>query len=51
LRRNLFGTAAPSDAQLAAFSAYARRQVAALAAQPATALLTGAVAFAPLEAG
>lgn len=51
LRRNLFGTAAPSDAQLAAFSAYARRQVAALAAQPATALLAGAVAFATLEAG
>ncbi len=49
LRRNLFGTAAPSDTQLAAFSAYARRQVAALTAQPATALLAGAVAFAPLE--
>jgi cytochrome b pre-mRNA-processing protein 3 len=50
LRRNLFGTAASDDAQLAAFGAYARRQVAALAAQPAAALLAGAVAFAPLEA-
>jgi cytochrome b pre-mRNA-processing protein 3 len=50
LRRNLFGTAAPDEAQLAAFSAYARRQAAALAAQPLVALLAGAVAFAPLEA-
>src|SRR5258708_234778 len=48
-RRNLFGTAAPDEAQLAALSAYARHQAAALAAQPATALLAGAVAFAPLE--
>jgi cytochrome b pre-mRNA-processing protein 3 len=50
LRRNMFGTAAASSAQLAAFSTYARRQVAALAAQPVTALISGAVAFAPLEA-
>jgi cytochrome b pre-mRNA-processing protein 3 len=50
LRRNLFGTAAPSEAQLAAFGGYARRQAAALAAQPVTALLAGCVAFAPLEA-
>lgn len=50
LRRNLFGTAAASTGQLEAFSGYARHQVAALAAQPVTALLLGAVAFAPLEA-
>ena len=50
LRRNLFGTAVPSAAQLGAFSAYARRQAAALAAQPAAALIAGTVAFAPLEA-
>lgn len=50
LRRNLFGTSTASAAQLAAFSAYARRQIAALAAQPVTALIAGAVAFAPLEA-
>ena len=50
LRRNLFGTAAASTAQLAMFSAYARHQVAALAAQPVMTLMAGAVAFAPLEA-
>jgi len=50
LRRNLFGTAAASPAQLAAFSDYVRRQVAVLAAQPVTRLIVGAVAFAPLEA-
>jgi cytochrome b pre-mRNA-processing protein 3 len=50
LRRNLFGTAAASATQLAAFSRYARRQAAALAAQPVAALIAGAVAFAPLEA-
>lgn len=50
LRRNLFGTSTASAAQLAAFSAYARRQIAALAAQPVTALIAGRVAFAPLEA-
>ncbi len=49
LRRNLFGTATPGEAQLAALSAYAQRQAAALAAQPAAALLAGVVAFAPLE--
>jgi cytochrome b pre-mRNA-processing protein 3 len=50
LRRNLFGTAAPDEAQLVAVSGYARRQARALAAQPATALLAGTVAFAPVEA-
>jgi cytochrome b pre-mRNA-processing protein 3 len=50
LRRNLFGTTTPGEAQLAVLGAYARRQAAALAAQPATALLAGAVAFAPVEA-
>lgn len=51
LRRNLFGTTAPREAQIAAFSTYTQRQAAALAAQPTAALLTGAVAFAPVEAG
>jgi cytochrome b pre-mRNA-processing protein 3 len=50
LRRNLFGTAAASAAQVAAFGAYARRQAVGLAAQPVTALIAGAIAFAPLEA-
>lgn len=50
LRRNLFGTAAPSDEQLALAAAYTRRQVVALAAQPVAALTAGLVAFAPMEA-
>jgi len=50
LRRNLFGTAAASAAQLAMFNAYVGRQAAALAAQPVAALTAGTVAFAPLEA-
>ena len=49
LRRNLFGTVTGSDAQLAAFAAYAGRQVAALAAQPAAALVAGSIAFAHME--
>ncbi len=50
LRRNLFGTTAPSDEQIRLAAAYVRRQVAALAAQPVSALTAGRVAFAPLEA-
>lgn len=46
LRRNLFGTVTPSDAQLSAMAAYARRQVEALAAQPLAAALGGALRFA-----
>jgi cytochrome b pre-mRNA-processing protein 3 len=49
LRRNLFGTAPPGDAQLAAAAEYVRRQAAALAAAPVALLLEGAVAFAPFE--
>ncbi len=50
LRRNLFGTAAPSDEQLDSAAAYVRRQVAALAAQSVAALTAGRVAFAPVKA-
>ncbi len=50
LRRNLYGTAAPSEAQLVAVAAYMHRQEAALAAQPVAALLAGEVQFAPMEA-
>jgi cytochrome b pre-mRNA-processing protein 3 len=50
LRRNLYGTAAPSDRQLAQAADYTRRQAAALAAQPVAALLAGEVAFAAPEA-
>lgn len=47
LRRNLYGTTEPEEAQLAAVAVYTRRQAAALAAHPAQALLTGVVDFAP----
>jgi hypothetical protein len=50
LRRNLFGTVRPGEEPLAAAALYARRQMAALAAQPLAELLAGAVAFAPVEA-
>lgn len=50
LRRNLYGTASPSDEQIAAVAAYAHRQAAALAIQPVSAMLAGEVGFAPLEA-
>jgi cytochrome b pre-mRNA-processing protein 3 len=43
--RNLFGTAAPSEAQLAAMAGYLRREAAQLARQDAAALLAGEVAF------
>jgi cytochrome b pre-mRNA-processing protein 3 len=46
LRRNLFGTVAPSTAQVAAAGRYLREQVAALAAVPAETLLAGEVPFA-----
>jgi cytochrome b pre-mRNA-processing protein 3 len=49
LRRNLFGTAAPSQAQLAMAAAYLRRQAEALAAAPAAQLLAGRIGFAPIE--
>lgn len=46
LRRNLYGTAAPSEAQLARAASYVERQAAALAAEPLAALLAGEVGFA-----
>jgi cytochrome b pre-mRNA-processing protein 3 len=49
LRRNLYGTVAPSDEQIAAMAAYARRQAATLAAQPLAAMLAGEIAFASLS--
>jgi cytochrome b pre-mRNA-processing protein 3 len=48
LRRNLFGTTAPSSDALAAAARYMQRQSAALAAVPVSALLAGEVPFAPL---
>jgi cytochrome b pre-mRNA-processing protein 3 len=50
LRRNLFGTAAPDDGQVAAAARYLRRQAAALAEVPTTTLMTGEVPFAAVEA-
>jgi cytochrome b pre-mRNA-processing protein 3 len=49
LRRNLYGTIAPSDEHVAAMAAYARRQAAALASQPVAAILAGEIALAPLS--
>jgi cytochrome b pre-mRNA-processing protein 3 len=51
LRRNLFGTIAPTPSQLALAGGYVKRQAAALAAAPAATLLAGEVGFAPMEAG
>jgi cytochrome b pre-mRNA-processing protein 3 len=48
LRRNLFGTTRPGEAQVEAASRYLRQQVAALAAAPVEDLLEGRVAFAAL---
>jgi cytochrome b pre-mRNA-processing protein 3 len=45
LRRNLYGTAEPAAAQLAAMAAYLRDAAARLVAQDAAALLGGAVTF------
>jgi cytochrome b pre-mRNA-processing protein 3 len=50
LRRNLFGTATPADAQIEAVARYVRRQVAALATQPVAGLMAGDVRFAPVGA-
>jgi cytochrome b pre-mRNA-processing protein 3 len=47
LKRNLYGTASPSDEQIAAVVAYIQRQAESLAVQPAAALLAGEVAFEP----
>ena len=51
LRRNLYGTAVPESAQLAAVAVYVRRQAKALAEQPVETLLAGRIDFAPLEEG
>ncbi|HEY1794984.1 MAG TPA: ubiquinol-cytochrome C chaperone family protein [Stellaceae bacterium] len=45
LRRNLFGTAAPSDAGLAAMAAYLRDEAVQLGRQDPAALLAGSVTF------
>lgn len=45
LARNLFGTAPPSAAQLAAMADYVRREAASLGRQDAAVLMTGEVAF------
>ncbi len=49
LRRNLYGTTAPSEMLLAQAAAYVMRQAAALEAQPASALVAGEIGFAALE--
>ena len=51
LARNLFGTAPPSEAQLAMAAEYLRDQAAALRAADIPLLLGGAVPFEPLPAG
>jgi cytochrome b pre-mRNA-processing protein 3 len=45
LRRNLYGTAAPSDARVAAMGAYLRAEAARLGRQDAAILLAGEVTF------
>jgi cytochrome b pre-mRNA-processing protein 3 len=45
LRRNLYGTAAPSDAQLGAMATYLRDEAARLVRQDAAELLAGTVTF------
>lgn len=45
LARNLFGTAPPSEAQLAAMAGYLRREAAQLGRQDGAALLAGNIAF------
>jgi cytochrome b pre-mRNA-processing protein 3 len=45
LRRNLYGTATASDAELMAMATYLRDEAARLARQDATALLAGTVSF------
>ncbi len=47
LERNLFGTATPSAAQLAAMADYLRREMAQLSRQRSADLLAGAVSFGP----
>jgi cytochrome b pre-mRNA-processing protein 3 len=49
LQRNLFGTAKPAPAQLAAAASYLRRQEAALAGTPVEALLRGELPLAAEE--
>lgn len=48
LRRNLYGTATPTEAQLASAAAYLTRQVSALRTAALPALLAGDVAFGPV---
>lgn len=45
LRRNLFGTVTPGAEAISAMASYVRREAAALATQPSTALAAGTIAF------
>jgi cytochrome b pre-mRNA-processing protein 3 len=45
LQRNVYGTASATPAQLARIAAYLRRETEGLAAQPASSLLAGEIAF------
>ncbi len=47
LRRNLYGTAAPTALHLAAMAGYVRREADSLARQPAPALAAGQLSFGP----
>ena len=49
LRRNLYGTVAPSPEAAAAMARYTRRQAAALAREPLTVILQGQINFASQE--
>ena len=50
LRRNLYGTVSPDPVQVEAIARYVRRQVGALAAQPAARLMEAELPFAAAEA-
>ena len=49
LRRNLYGTVAPSPEAIAAMARYIRREAAVLAREPLDAMLQGQINFAPQE--
>jgi len=49
LRRNLFGTVAPSAEAISAVAGYVRREAAALVAQPHAALAAGRITFGALQ--
>ncbi len=51
LRRNLYGTVTPDEAEVACMAAYLRAAAESLEAQPIEALLAGRVAFGPVPGG